>query len=450
MTGLGKKSKASVKAPKKKRRIVTPITLLQTAFLTAKFFLKNRLISYAGACSFSFLFSFVPVCMMITIVLLRILHASPETVKAILNALPEMTSYVSADSAIKIAQSMQTVTSFEIVLGFFIFWMARRFFATIFDSMQCIFHIGQKRRALIRQVLTLAVEVVVIVVVATVIFAYLSLRAAVHMPSLSDLSSIPVIGGFISKQYFVQLPNLLLLVLIAIVYRIASGTKPRLWLCLLSAALCTVVFWVFRNIMHLFLNTANYNLIYGVLGQLIVTLLDIFFFFIFFLVFAEFIFVVQFLDNLLLAELYLLPSKEKTRTNMPQMEQLRYELFIRQDSWLAKDANAIRFKKGDVIYKQGDTESGAYYIATGYIQLKRGDNDVRTYKPGEFFGEVSCIIDKPRSTLATAVTDANVVHIDGNTFRALLQQNPEAAHKAIGQISSYVAKVYGRNDAFSI
>ena len=439
-TGAKAQDAQTPRARQKKRHALTPLTLLQTTFLTAKLFLQNRMLSYAGACSFSFLFSFIPVFMLIAIVLLRILHASPETVRFIFSAVPELSDYINADTTIKVAQRMKSISTFEIVLGFFIFWMARRFFASVFDSLQCIFHTGQKRRALIKQVLTLAVEVTVVVTVAAVIFAYLSLRAVVHLPSLADLSAIPVVGSFLSKQYIVQLPNLLLAVLVAIVYRVASGTKPRFWLCLLAATLCTVVFWVFRYVMHMFLNTANYNLIYGVLGQLIVTLLDIFFFFIFFLIFAEFIFVVQFLDELLLAELYLLP---RLNPDVPLTggEKFRRSLFLHPDLLLARDVNALHVPKDGVLYKPGDTEQAAYYIANGYIQLRRSADDVHTYLQGEFFGEISCIIDKPRSSLAVAVTDADVIRIESSVFKTLLQHSPEASQKAIGQITSYFARL---------
>ncbi|MCR5724948.1 MAG: YihY/virulence factor BrkB family protein, partial [Treponema sp.] len=342
-----------------RQRAITHITVFQTVYLTIKHFLANRLLSYAGACSFSFLFSFIPVFMLIAMVLLRILHASTDTITQAFNALPELQEYINAETAIKIARHSGTSASFQIVLSFFIFWMARRFFATVFDSVQCIFHTREQRKAVIKQVLTLAVEVAVVIIAAAVIFVYVSLRTMVILPFFGTISAkFPQLTGAISRQYIVQLPNLLLLFLTTIIYRVSSGTKPSLKLCLLAAALCTGSFWAFRYVLHLFLNTANYNLIYGVLGRLIVTLLDIFFFFVIFLFCAELIFTMQFFDILLLGELYLLPELQ----HKGMFCSIRRSLFIHPDFLLAKDSRAIRLKSGEAVYRAGDTDSDAYYI----------------------------------------------------------------------------------------
>jgi len=54
-------------------------------------------------------------------------------------------------------------------------------------------------------------------------------------------------------------------------------------------------FWIAVRFMILFLDKNKYNLIYGVFSHMIVILLEVFVFFILFLLFAEFIYVIQFL-----------------------------------------------------------------------------------------------------------------------------------------------------------
>ena len=82
----------------KKRRAVTYITIAQSIFLTIKYFVQNRLFSYASACSFDFLFSFIPIAMMIVTILVRILHASPDTVYSIFNKFPELSDYINSST----------------------------------------------------------------------------------------------------------------------------------------------------------------------------------------------------------------------------------------------------------------------------------------------------------------------------------------------------------------
>ena len=122
----------------KKPRKLTFVTFSQSIFLTTKYFLQNRLLSFAGSCAFSFLFSVIPLFMMIVMVLVRFLHASPKTISAIVSAMPELERYFNSESVIQSVQSIRTFSSFEIVASAFILWMARRFFASIFDSMQNI------------------------------------------------------------------------------------------------------------------------------------------------------------------------------------------------------------------------------------------------------------------------------------------------------------------------
>ena len=57
------------------------------------------------------------------------------------------------------------------------------------------------------------------------------------------------------------------------------------------------------------MNKANYNTIYGVLGNLIILLFEVYIFFNLFMVFAQMIFTVQFFYSNLLSELYLLPAQ---------------------------------------------------------------------------------------------------------------------------------------------
>lgn len=420
-----------------KPRTITVVTVSQTIFLTIKFFLQNRLMSYAGACSFSFIFSFIPVFMMIVMVLVRILHASPDMLTSIFSTFPEIEKYFSYNSIVSQMQNVKKFSLFEVFVGISIFWMARRFFASIFDAMQNIFHTRIKRKALINQILTFGVEAGIVIVVAAVIFAYVSVKAVLQMDFFRNLfSENPslsfIVEGVFIKFFISNFSNILIFVILAVLYWSVPGSKPSKRLCFTSAFLCTFSFWLVRTIMHLFLNVNKYNLIYGVLGQIIITLMDVFFFFTIFLFFAQFIFVVQFFDELLFGELYLLPKKGK----IGRFENIKRSLFIRADYLIAKE-DVVHFKKGDLIFKIGTKTDCAYYVVKGTVRLTLADNSFVFSERGDFFGEVGCILLKPRSATATAETDVQMVKIDAETFRFLVHQNPDAARRTLGQFSDY-------------
>mgnify|MGYP002624472214 CR=1 FL=1 len=421
---------------KKQPRKLTLVTFSQSIFLNVKFFLQNRLLSYAGACSFSLLFSFIPVFMLVVVVLIRILHASPDVVSSIFGAFPELEEYFPSETVIRSVQSAQKVGAFEFLIGIFVFWMARRFFASIFDSMQNIFRAKAKRKAMRSQFLMLFVEAVSVCVSAAVIFAYISLETLAQLPALSHVFvRIPVLSIFFNGFFSIfvrHLPNILIFAVVLTMYKTVPGTKPRFRLCLLAAFLCTLSFGVFRFFLHLFLNTANYNLIYGMLGQVIITLMDIFFFFTFFLFFAQYIFVCQFFDELLVGELYLLPKREEVGF----LGAAKLILFIRADFLLAENKDVISLSDGDFLFSFGDESDFAFYVADGtIIEERRGSKEA--FSRGDFLGEVGCVLQKKRDSAAFSKGSSRVIKINSKTFRLLARKNSEIAHKVLSHISSY-------------
>ena len=62
---------------RKKHSLVTGI---QKLYLSIVFFFMNDMWSYASACAFGFLFSFVPVVMLVLVIVIRLFHASPDTI----------------------------------------------------------------------------------------------------------------------------------------------------------------------------------------------------------------------------------------------------------------------------------------------------------------------------------------------------------------------------------
>lgn len=419
-------------------RKLTFITFSQSIFLTTKYFLQNRLLSFAGSCAFSFLFSVIPLFIMVIMVLVRFLHASPNTISSIISALPALEKYLNSDFVIKSVQSIRTVSSFEIIAGLFILWMARRFFASIFDSMQNIFHTQVKRKALLNQILTFSTEIIIVLISSAVFFIYISFQTIASIEFLKEIPQLDFIYyGILSGKLIKFLPDFLIFVVVTVLFRSASGTKPSISLCMAISLLCTTSFWVFRIIMHFFLNVSRYDLIYGVLGNLIILFMDIFFFFVFFLVFAQFIYVVQFFDELLLGELYLLPDIEQKGLGA----EIKRAFFIRPDFLIATNqTNVFSYKPGEIIFKKDDSDSFAYYIINGSVKLipeiEVPDVSVLIHR-GEFFGETACLLDQSRSFTAMAVLSTKIIKIDSERFRFLVHQNPEAAKKLLKQISPF-------------
>lgn len=416
----------------KKQRKLTPATFSQCVFLSFKYFIQNRLLSFAGACSFSFLFSIIPIFVMIALILVRILHASPKMLASIIGVIPELQEYIDTDYVIQLVQSIDFIHSFEIFIGIFIFWMARRFFASVTDSLQNIFHNRTRRKALLNQIFTFVIELLTISTISAILFFFFSLGTIHMFDFLKDIPAVSFINNFISGISINILPDFLIFAVITILYKSSSGTKPHVLLCAFSALLCTFTFKIFREAMSALLDVASYNLLYGVLSHVIILLMEIFFFFVFFLFFAQFIFTVQFFDELLLGELYLLPKKD--RKNIAG--KIKRLLFIRPDFLVASGTEIIHLNTGDELFKESCRAKNAYYIAKGEVECIYEDGKRTIRHRGDFIGEVESLLRKKRNYTARALSTADIVVIEAASFRFLVHQNQEASRKVFRKLTA--------------
>lgn len=372
--------------------------------------------------------------MMIVSVLVRILHASPDTIMSIFNAVPALGEYFDPKSLTAAVSTVNTFNPVELLLVIFIVWMARRFFASVFASMIAIFQGKHHRKPVVNQILAIAFELIVIFTVIMIIFSFTTLKTIINQPIFHDVPQFAFIqDGFLSGRWVQYLPNILIFAAVTLLYWGSAGTKPSMILCAATSFGCTVSFWVFRFVMHLFLNVGKYNLIYGFLGHAIILFMDIYFFFMFYLFFAQMIFVYQFFDELLLGELYLLPKQD----DCSWWSSLRRALFIRPDYLIANDTNIIHLDAGQSVFEPGDTDLDAYYIVHGQVAVKNDNGTDNIFSRGDFFGELNCILGSKRTGSACAVDSAQIVRIDGDTFRSLAQKNPVVTNKVMSQISSY-------------
>ena len=417
------------------------IHLSQIVYLTARGFFKNNLGMCASACTLGFIFSFIPLIMLILTTFIGILHASPAVLEGFSALVANITPVFDINGYINGLKHGFVINWVNFLLAVFVIWMARKMFLSIIQSLSKIFNTVAPARPVINQLLTFAGEVFIVVIVAAAFFAAFLTRQIFKLPVFERISSLsPILFRHLSNF----LVNLVLYIIIfsmtVAAYKIGSGTKPKTRLCIVSALLCTVTFYIAITIISVFMNRANYNTIYGVLGNIIILLFEVYIFFNLFMVFAQMIFTVQFFHSNLLSELYLLP--EKNPKNLDDI--LRRAIFI-TPSALMTQKNMEIFNPGQEIFKNGKTVDSVYYLVSGTIREERNDS-VKTRSAGSFFGDLDFMIDANHRSAATAISECKVIKIPGDDFSELLDKNPKAAVKAMSKLSRYTAKFYGRNE----
>jgi CRP-like cAMP-binding protein len=84
------------------------------------------------------------------------------------------------------------------------------------------------------------------------------------------------------------------------------------------------------------------------------------------------------------------------------------------------------YRTGDTIVVEGADTSDAYLLESGHVAVSRGDQRLRTLGPGDIFGEMALVDDKPRSATVTALSDVVVGVIDRDEFEVMWRTDPEA------------------------
>src|SRR5437867_1778442 len=85
------------------------------------------------------------------------------------------------------------------------------------------------------------------------------------------------------------------------------------------------------------------------------------------------------------------------------------------------------FKAGDVLFREGERGAEMFVIQAGRVRISRSvrgqDSTLALLGPGEFFGEMAILNQKPRGATATVVEPARLLVLDGKTFETMIVSN---------------------------
>lgn len=97
------------------------------------------------------------------------------------------------------------------------------------------------------------------------------------------------------------------------------------------------------------------------------------------------------------------------------------------------------FKRGTALFREGEPGKEMYVLQSGRVAISKKVRDVEkvlaVLGPGEFFGEMAIISNKPRNASATVEEDARLLVIDPKTFEAMIRGNSEIAVRMIKKLA---------------
>jgi CRP-like cAMP-binding protein len=101
---------------------------------------------------------------------------------------------------------------------------------------------------------------------------------------------------------------------------------------------------------------------------------------------------------------------------------------------------SVKISKGSVLFAEGDEGDQLYVIAEGKLKLGTSSGDGREnllsiLGPGEMFGELSLFDPGPRTSTATAVTDAKLLSLGQEKLLPWLAENPKVALQLLARLA---------------
>ena len=93
---------------------------------------------------------------------------------------------------------------------------------------------------------------------------------------------------------------------------------------------------------------------------------------------------------------------------------------------------------GEEIFREGSPGDGVYFVKAGLVEISAGPGDRRVFSrlgPGEIFGEMAVIEQRPRSATASAAVASEIYFLPRGEMLAVLERSPGLAFALLQQIS---------------
>lgn len=113
--------------------------------------------------------------------------------------------------------------------------------------------------------------------------------------------------------------------------------------------------------------------------------------------------------------------------------------------------NTKVFKKGEVVFREGDQGTNFYQITEGtagiYLHYGQADQQKLTeMKPGQYFGEMAIIDAWPRSATVVAEEDLKAIELTGNDLVDYFQEQPDKIFALMNQLGDRLREVTAEYD----
>jgi len=404
-------------------------TFIQRIFLTMQLYGENGLANHAAACAYGFLFSIAPMLLLVSFLIFILFKPTPAGIAVFFDKIPFFDGifdekWFASDLFSGVNPGISGIISMLSIL-----WAARILAVSIQRGLKIVFPVIKNRNPLSENLVMIVIEAVVIIFILIII---LGSRTAMRLYKLFDFFQDISFFQIITSQTGNRLFYILILGLVSyFLYLFVPVKTPRKFSAFQGALFCVIAYSITAITLGAILDISRYNFLYGALGNMIILLVNIFFFFNYFFMGAQFIFVTDFFDALYFIKLRQINLKTLAKNNSANVNNqikspdLIVKLFHFSDGNANK--NIKQYEKDEIIISQGDdTGEEIYYLLEGEVDVSVSSvNDnkhsVGVLEAGNFFGEMRHLISEYRCATVSAKTNVTVFVISPFIFDEILK-----------------------------
>jgi CRP-like cAMP-binding protein len=111
---------------------------------------------------------------------------------------------------------------------------------------------------------------------------------------------------------------------------------------------------------------------------------------------------------------------------------------------LARMTEDLEVDEGKVLTREGQSGREFFVIVDGEVSVTKNDTEVRKLSDGDFFGEIALLEDRPRTATVTAATPVRFFVLTRQSFRSLLERQPELEEKVMQALEERVRATQDR------
>ncbi len=396
----------------------------------AERFREHELANHAAAGAYGFLLSVTP-AILLAISLTSTLFGGNPRVVAEINRLVARFLGPLGSSVTSGAYFGHRLSFLAAAIGLVsLVWAARLFAVTVQRGIRVVWAASGKTTLVKENATSLLIELVTLIAMVALIAAGEGGRAAAR--AVRGVVGIGAARAIVEIERVV--PAVALFLFTGWSYMAIPAKRPNPRAAWGSAALCFVFLLIVTEVFRLFISAARYELLYGVLGNLILLLVNVFAFFSLYFYFAELVYVSDQFDALLFGRFDRLARTRRAGGEVPRLERA---LFMEPARLLR--SYGVTLRKGEVLFSAGDQERSAYFVYYGRIGItipSSGlESPIASMGPGEVFGEMAYILGEDRTATAQAEEDSAVLKLPPPVFEQYLASHPEAARHLINSLS---------------